>query len=110
MTQTSTLIAQQTITPADILAAAETAALIPVTGGEDNGNGGRYASFGGLVKITHEVRVGDPRGAWTLGATRGATYVRPGDVLRVFGRMVTEDREIFAVEAVRGAIGGTARV
>jgi hypothetical protein len=110
MTQTSTLIAQQTITPADILAAAEIAALIPVTGGEDNGNGGRYASFGGLVKITHEVRVGDPRGAWTLGATRGDTYLRPASVMRVLCRMIAEGREIFAVAAVRGAIGGTARV
>jgi hypothetical protein len=89
--------------------ATEAARLIPTTGGGAQLVGlGTYATYGGLVKIEHELRHSDPRGAWLLGATRGTSYVLPDDAGRVLARMSrTEGREIYSVTAVRAALGGT---
>lgn len=81
---------------------------IPTTGGQPSViSGGATASYGGLVKIDHEVRFGDPRGAWLLGAKRGDSYVSPADAPDVLSRMLDEGRAVFAVTAVRAALGGT---
>jgi hypothetical protein len=92
----------------DLFAAQFAAWEIPTTGGEPSViSGGRTASYGGLVKISHEVRRGDARGAWMLGAKRGDTFVSPADAAVVMARMLDEGRDIFTVTAVRAALGGT---
>lgn len=109
---TQTLNAENPTTAADFMLALalDEAAGIPVTGGGPNGIGGHYASYGPLIQIRHDLRVGDPRGNWPLGATVGDTYVTPGDAARVLERLLDEEREIIGFTAVRCQLGGTTTV
>lgn len=88
----------------DALVAAES---IPVTGGDILTIAGqRTARYGPLVRIVTDRRFGDPRGAsW---AAKLVTYVTPDDANRVLVRMIEEGRTFYAIEARRGALGGTA--
>lgn len=115
MTQTSTLPAAPATDDIAVYRAWSEALLaadgIPTTGGQPSViSGAPTARFGALIKIDHEIRHGDARGTWLLGATKGQTYCEPADALTVLTRMLAEGREIFAVEALRGMLGGTTRV
>jgi hypothetical protein len=79
---------------------------IPTTGGDMLTIAGqRTATYGALIRIDHERFAQDGRGpAW---ATRWTTYTRPSDANAVLVRMLHEGREVYSVDAVRGALGGT---
>lgn len=93
-----------------LLAALTVAETIPTSGSEASVISGQpTARFGALIRIDHEIRTGDPRGAWLLGATVGQTYCTPGDACTVVVRMLEEGREISGITAERGMLGGTTR-
>lgn len=103
MTQTSALPAADTDGPPMLAAwtawdrAMRAAADIPADG-----------AYGALIRFVTERLDSDPRGprGWAF----LDTYADPFDADVVLQRMVAEERVIFSVEAVRGALGGTTRV
>lgn len=69
-------------------------------------NGRAGATYGQLIRITAERLPGDPGPRWN----QVQTYTLPEDADVVLTRMAAEDRVVYAVEATRGALGGTTRV
>jgi len=70
-------------------------------------NGRSGATYGALIRFETERLADDPRGPrW---AAKLDSYVLPADARAVRARMDAEGRAIFAVVAVRGALGGTVR-
>lgn len=90
----------------DLLAALDAAELIPLTGGDVKTIAGQWSAvYGPLIRIESDRLTTDGRGAsW---AKRLTTYAEPVDAGVVLIRLLEEGREVFTVEAVRGALGGT---
>jgi hypothetical protein len=82
---------------------------IPTTGGGTSTISGQtYAVYGALIRIESERFLDDPRGAsW---ARLLVTFTTPADAPAVLIRMLHEGREVYSVDAVRGALGGTTRI
>lgn len=90
----------------DLLAALDVADGIPITGGDVKTIAGQWSAvYGPLIRIESDRLPTDGRGAsW---AKRLVTYAEPVDAAVVLIRLLEEGREVYAVSALRGALGGT---